>query len=268
MRRSTAALGQRGVEGVDEHEADRPLGLRAAPVQRDRRDDGGGELVLDQQVADLGAVAVGEHDLVPGCDQVGDAAIATSAAAIWSSAGPPVGVRHGVAAEREQDPHASNLVTPRRRSPASRPTTGRSLAMLPSRQRPPATRSVVPVTYDASSLISQATASATSCGSPARPSGTSGPTRSSRPGSPASAWIVVRTMPGRDPDHPDALGGDLLGEPDGQRVDAGLRRGVLDVLPRRPERRRARADVDEHPAAPPYDVPRARTAARATSRAR
>ena len=42
-------------------------------------------------------------------------------------------------------------------------------------------------------------ASATSAGSPTRPSGTSGPTRSTRPGSPASAWMVVRTMPGATP---------------------------------------------------------------------
>ena len=36
----------------------------------------------------------------------------------------------------------------------------------------PRPRSVVPATYDASSLINHAIASATSCGSPARPSGT------------------------------------------------------------------------------------------------
>ena len=75
----------------------------------------------------------------------------------------------------------------RRRRPRGRP------------QRPPATRRVEPVTYDASSLISQPMASATSAGSAARPSGTSGPTRSTRPGSPASAWMVVATMPGATP---------------------------------------------------------------------
>ena len=85
-------------------------------------------------------------------------------------AGPPVGVRHGVAAEREQDPHASNLVTRRRRrhqqDSGQRDRAVRWQVLPTSAQRPPATRSVVPVTYDASSLISQAIASATSPGSP------------------------------------------------------------------------------------------------------
>ena len=90
------------------------------------------------------------------------------------------------------------------------------------------------MTYDAWSLISQAIASATSPGSPARPSGTSG----ADPVDPAGrrrrrhgSWCA--TMPGRDADDPDAFAGDLLREAEGQRVDAGLRGGVLDVLPRR-----------------------------------
>ena len=67
-----AAAGQRGVERVHQHEAEGRLGLRAAPVQRDRGYDGRGQLVLDQQVADLGAVAVGDHDVDARGEQVGD----------------------------------------------------------------------------------------------------------------------------------------------------------------------------------------------------
>ena len=64
-------IAQRVVEGVQDREAERPLGLGAAPVQRDRRHDVGGELVLDQDVADLRAVAVGDDQLVAGGDQSG-----------------------------------------------------------------------------------------------------------------------------------------------------------------------------------------------------
>ena len=50
------------------------------------RHDVRGELVLDQQVADLRAVAVGDDDLVAGGDEVGDAArIATPTASIWAA---------------------------------------------------------------------------------------------------------------------------------------------------------------------------------------
>ena len=48
------------------------LGLGDAPVQRHRRHDVRGELVLDQQVAHLRSVAVGQDDLDTGGDDVGD----------------------------------------------------------------------------------------------------------------------------------------------------------------------------------------------------
>ena len=60
-----------------------------APVQRHRRDHVRGQLVLDQQVADLRAVAVGEHDLDAGGDEVGD--VLRPRRAIAS----PLGVRGG-----------------------------------------------------------------------------------------------------------------------------------------------------------------------------
>ena len=66
-----AAVGQRLVQRVEDQEADRALGLRTAPVQRHRRHDVRGELVLHQQVADLRAVAVGEDDVGAGRDEVG-----------------------------------------------------------------------------------------------------------------------------------------------------------------------------------------------------
>lgn len=68
-RTGDTATGERGLERVEDGEADRPLRLRAAPVERHRRDDVGGDLVLDEQVAHLGSVAVGEHDLVAGPDE-------------------------------------------------------------------------------------------------------------------------------------------------------------------------------------------------------
>ena len=72
-RAASASGGQGVVEGVEDREAEGALGLGAAPVERHRRDDVRGELVLDQQVAHLGAVAVGDDDLVPGGDEIGHA---------------------------------------------------------------------------------------------------------------------------------------------------------------------------------------------------
>ena len=60
------------VEGIEDREAEGALGLGAAPVERHRGDDVRGELVLDQQVAHLGAVAVGEQHLVAGRDELDD----------------------------------------------------------------------------------------------------------------------------------------------------------------------------------------------------
>ena len=68
-----SARRQGALERTEQQEPDRALRLRDAPVQRHRWDDGGSHLVLHQQVADLGAVAVGEHQVVAMGDQVGDA---------------------------------------------------------------------------------------------------------------------------------------------------------------------------------------------------
>ena len=68
-----AAADEGRLEGVHDGEADGALGLGAIPVQGHGWDHVRGELVLDQQVADLGAVAVGDDDLVPGGDEIGHA---------------------------------------------------------------------------------------------------------------------------------------------------------------------------------------------------
>ncbi len=67
-----AAPGQGRVERVHQHEAEGRLGLGAAPVQRHRGYDGRRDLVLHEQVADLGSVAVRDHHVVALRDQVGD----------------------------------------------------------------------------------------------------------------------------------------------------------------------------------------------------
>ena len=104
------ALAERGVERVHQDEAERGLGLRAAPVQRHGRYDGGRELVLDQQVAHLRAVAVGEHDLEVLRDQIGDGGHRDLGRGdLVLGPRPAVGLRHGVAAECDQDPHAQTL---------------------------------------------------------------------------------------------------------------------------------------------------------------
>ena len=98
-----AARGQGGVEGVHQHEAEGRLGLGAAPVQRHGRHHGRGELVLDQQVADLGAVAVGDDHVVAVGDQLGDRGGRDRGGGdLVLTAGPALGVGHGVAAERDQ----------------------------------------------------------------------------------------------------------------------------------------------------------------------
>ena len=64
IRAVHAGQRERLVERVEQQGPEGPLGLGAAPVQRNGRDDGGGDLVLDEQVADLRAVAVGHDELV------------------------------------------------------------------------------------------------------------------------------------------------------------------------------------------------------------
>ena len=105
-----AALGGRDVERLHQHEPEGGLGRRAAPVQRDRGYDGGGQLVLDQQVADLGTVAVGEHDVDVVLEQVGDGLhrhLAGGDLVLDPRAAVLAG--HRVAAQGDQDPHARNL---------------------------------------------------------------------------------------------------------------------------------------------------------------
>ena len=128
---------QRRVQRVHQHEAERRLGLRAAPVQRDRRYDGGGELVLDQQVADLRAVAVGDHDLDVVGQQVRDRLHRDLRGGdLVLDAGPPVGVRHRVPAQCQQHPHRTEPSESALWSPASRAgTIGRAVVYTDGRER-------------------------------------------------------------------------------------------------------------------------------------
>ena len=71
-----------------------------------RRHDCGGELVLDEQVADLRAVAVREDDLVAGRDEVGDVLHGRrDGGALVVGRGAAVGGGHRVAAQGEENPH-------------------------------------------------------------------------------------------------------------------------------------------------------------------
>lgn len=97
---------QRRVQRRGEDEAERPLGLRTAPVQPDRWNDSGRQLVLDQQVPDLRAVAVGDDDVVvagqqPGHRRGGDARRGDLVLRPRTA----VGGGHRVAAQCQQDPH-------------------------------------------------------------------------------------------------------------------------------------------------------------------
>ena len=79
-------------------------GSRAADVHRHRRHRLGGERVLDQQVADLGAVAVGEHDAPALLDQGGDAAHgAVDVEQLLLEGADLAGLEDGVAAEGDDD---------------------------------------------------------------------------------------------------------------------------------------------------------------------
>ena len=86
VRRSTPRSASAASSASISTKPERRLGLRAAPVQRHRGYDGRGELVLDQQVADLGAVAVGDDDVDVLLEQVGDRGHRDRRRrAIWSS---------------------------------------------------------------------------------------------------------------------------------------------------------------------------------------
>ncbi len=85
---------------------------RNAPVQGDGGHDGGRHLVLDQEVADLGTVAVGDDHLVVVLEQTRDRGHRDLGRGdLVLGACPAVRIGHGVSAECEQDPHALNLVT-------------------------------------------------------------------------------------------------------------------------------------------------------------
>jgi hypothetical protein len=69
-----AALRQRVLERGDQQEAERGLRLGHAPVERNGRDDAAGEVVLHEQVANLGPVAVRHHHVVSGRHELDDLA--------------------------------------------------------------------------------------------------------------------------------------------------------------------------------------------------
>ena len=99
---------------------------------------------------------------------------------------------------------------------------------------------------EAASLSIQAMASAISPGSATRP-------QRARPGdSVGSAGVTGIAVDARPhgarchADHAHAVGGDLFGQAECERVDPGLCGGVVHVLARRATCRCRRADVDEH----------------------
>jgi hypothetical protein len=128
------AVGEGRVERVHQHEPERRLGLRAAPVQRHGRYDGRGDLVLHQQVADLRPVPVREDDLDVVGEQVGDGVHRDPGRLdLVLGPGPTRRVRHGVSTEREQDPHGTNLESP------ATPGTSKISQRPPPRLATPAT---------------------------------------------------------------------------------------------------------------------------------
>ena len=101
--------GQRCLECAGQDEAEGRLGLGAAPVQRYGRHDVGGQLVLDQQVAHLRTVPVGEQHVHPGGHQACHAVHRhLGGSDLVLRTGAAVRRRHGVAAERDQDAQASS----------------------------------------------------------------------------------------------------------------------------------------------------------------
>ncbi len=117
-----AQRGEGGVECVEDRHPERPLGLGAAPVQRHRRDDVRGELVLDEEVADLGPVPVRDDELVPRGDEPGGVLHrAGDGGDLGARGGVAVGAGHRVAAEGQQDPHLTSLASGPGRCPGLRP---------------------------------------------------------------------------------------------------------------------------------------------------
>ena len=83
-----------------------PCGLGAAPVERHRWHDVRGQRVLDEEVADLRAVAVRDDDLVTGRDELGDGLHGHGdGLALRLRAGATVGADHRVATQRDDEPH-------------------------------------------------------------------------------------------------------------------------------------------------------------------
>ena len=122
------APGEAPLQGIDDREADRGLGLGTAPVQGHGRDHRRSKLVLDQKVADLGTVPVGDDHLMTGRDETGHGLHRGGDRILlrrWGRAA--VGRAHGIAAKREENPHeipplsllSSNRFVQLRRVPGS-----------------------------------------------------------------------------------------------------------------------------------------------------
>jgi len=92
------------VQGLLEHVADLALAHGAADVHRHRRHELGGDLLLDEEVADLGAVAVRHDDAVALGDHLGDAPRRAVDVDELLLEGPDLaGLQDGVAAEGDDD---------------------------------------------------------------------------------------------------------------------------------------------------------------------
>src|SRR5665647_2094514 len=104
LRRLEAPQAQVVLQGLLEHVADLTLAHRAANVHGHRRHGLGGERVLDEEVADLGAVTVGEHDAPAALDELGDAAHgAVDVEELLLEGAHLPGLQDGVAAEGDDD---------------------------------------------------------------------------------------------------------------------------------------------------------------------
>ncbi len=108
-------LSQAALQCVEQDEADGALGLRSAPVQRNRWHHRCGDLVLHQQVANLWAVAVGDHDVVAlGCHPGDPIGCDPDRRDLVLGPGPAAGRCHGVAPQRNEYTHAESLSRHRR----------------------------------------------------------------------------------------------------------------------------------------------------------
>jgi len=129
---------ERLLQGAHNDRADRALGLRDAPIEWDGRHHLGGQLVLQQQIADLWTVAVSEHDLVSGFDQASDVDhCRADRPSLVGRGRAPVGSGHGVAAQRNQyaSTHTGNLS--RHRTPHHgrlSPTPARFIGKVPQKR--------------------------------------------------------------------------------------------------------------------------------------